>query len=159
MAPNSSPPLLEIEPPASSNPQTDYGSDFDLSALLEIQARDAPTAILPAGGSEYGSDFDTNEQLLLAELLNELEDVDVKSLVIDGLEDDVTDVTNLAKVPKYSSQGSHQTASTQYFSAQEEPCPQPPGNHVIHDSGIEAEERPSYFARMQFGTPSPLRIR
>jgi hypothetical protein len=150
MAPNNSPPLLEIAPPAASNPQTDYGSDIDLSEFLRVEARDAPAAIPTRGESEFGSDLDPADLLILEELLDDFEVIGVKSLVIDGLEEEVEDVTNFAKVPKYSSQGSHSAASTQYFSAQEESRPELPDySAAVHDNGLEANTRPSNFSRTQ----------
>jgi hypothetical protein len=140
---DSNPPLPPLTSHDPRNSQSEFGSEFDLSALLEQEARNATANAAPTAQSDYGSDLDPDEVELIAELLDQLEDIGAKSLVLENLGDEA--LPTVARVPKHSSRGSTRTStSTQYFSATEESWLQHSSPQNAFGDGNQAEGRSHY---------------
>ena len=148
MSSDLNPPVSPLTSQNPRNSQSEFGSEFDLSALLEQEARNAASIAVQTAQSDYGSDLDPDEVELIAELLDQFEDVGVKSFVLDNLEDAA--LPTVARVPKHSSRGSTRTStSTQYFSATEESWLQHSSSQSVVGDGSQAEGI-SHYTRMNW---------
>jgi hypothetical protein len=145
---------------ASSNSQSNYGSDFDLSELLRVQGADA--SITPSGPgvsqqieqasqepgraeSDYGSDFGTDDEAIIAGIFTELEETGVKDLAIESFEEDV--VPAVARVPKWSQEsGADRPGASLYSMASERLSQQSRIDVSMEESGTAAVPDISHFA-------------
>jgi hypothetical protein len=93
---------------ASADVQIEYGSDLDHDLLFAVD----PSAHPPDTRSDYGSEFDTDTEQILAGLLTGLAGSSGKSLVLESIVED-DNKRRVAHLPKCSSQNSsaHFTAS------------------------------------------------
>ena len=121
---------------SSQGNSSNYGSELNLEDVL--QATQEEPVILPKALSDYGSDFDTDGEEAIQELLTKVEDFGGKPLVLESLEEDVTSGC-LAYVPLFSSQGSRRTTGRLYLSALEEQETRPAQAKIEYDTGGEAQ--------------------
>ena len=117
---------VATQPNSQNSRSTNYGSDAEFSlgstafAVLDI-ANVKPTADpeITITTSNYGSDFDSDDERVIATLLDDANDITVRAALTSELPDDTFE--SVVRIPKVlPSQQSGQTSSSRYFSCLEE---------------------------------------
>ena len=119
----------------------DYDTDSEFEAALLSLAQHLPKP--PAAPSDYGSDFDTDGEEAVGELLAQLEGVSVKPLVLENIIEDVSSRCH-AHVPLFSSQASHKSAT-------EDQMDSGGSAQMERDAGGELQPPVSGIGRVTFG--------
>jgi hypothetical protein len=115
---------------ASVIAQSDYGSDLEHDLLLASN----PSVHPPDSRSDYGSEFDTDTEQIIAKLISGLAGETGKSLVLESIVED-DNKRCVAHLPKGSSQN-----STAYSDSPEE--------GVVVEGEISVGQRTSHSTRM-----------